>query len=123
MRGLLIPATTPAYRTRSERFDDLVLSIVQRIEARWEKKLRHTEFAVEDVPASDPAPWERGGVPLARLFPAQVGHPARIVLYRKPIENRCEDRDEVLEVVRAVLVEQVAQLLGEDPDAIDPGYN
>src|SRR5674476_418568 len=37
------------------------------------------EFAVEDVPPSDPAPWESSEVPLGRLFAAQGKMPARIV--------------------------------------------
>ncbi len=84
--------------------------------------LNGVEFAVEDIPPSAPAPWETGGVPLGRYFPADAGQGLadRIVLYRRPIESRCEDEADVRDVVRHVLVEQVAQMTGQDPDDIDP---
>ncbi|GAA2234838.1 metallopeptidase family protein [Rarobacter faecitabidus] len=123
LRGDLIPVSVPAYRTRAEQFDDLVVATVAQIERRWEKQLHGAEFAVEEVPASDPAPWEARGVPLARLFPEQAGHPARIVLYRRPIEMRAPGRNDLDRVVHAIVVEQVAQLLGESPSDIDPDYD
>ncbi|GAA2516169.1 metallopeptidase family protein [Rarobacter incanus] len=122
IRGPLIPPALPAYRTRAERFDDTVVAVVTDIERRWSKELRRTEFAVEDVPASDPAPWESQGVPLARLFPAEPGQAARIVLYRRPIETRAPNRHDLADIVRALVVEQVAVLLGVAPCDIDPTY-
>lgn len=44
-RGPLMPSTMPAYRTRAERFDDLVLDAVERLERRWTRQLDGTEFA------------------------------------------------------------------------------
>ncbi|WP_231384231.1 metallopeptidase family protein [Cellulomonas sp. URHD0024] len=121
-RGPLLPSTMPAYRTRAERFDDLVLDAVERIERRWTRQLSGTEFAVEDVPPSDPAPWERGGVPLGRYFPADAGLQARIVIYRRPVESRAGDPFDMADLVRDVVVEQVAHLLGRSPDDVDPDY-
>ena len=112
----------PAYRTRAERFDDLVLDAVERIERHWSKQIGGTEFAVEDVPPSNPAPWERGGVPLGRYFPADAGLPARIVVYRRPVESRAADPFDMADLVRDVVVEQVAHLLGRSPDDVDPDY-
>lgn len=122
LRGFVIPPTLPGYRTRSERFDGLVLAVVERLEYAWARQLDGTEFAVEDVPPSDPARWETGGVPLGRYFPAQPGVPPRIVLYRRPIEARARTEDELIFMVRNILVEQVAHLLGRRPDEVDPGY-
>lgn len=117
-----MPSSMPAYRTRAERFDDLVLDAVERIERRWAKQLSGTEFAVEDVPPSNPAPWERGGVPLGRYFPADAGLPARIVIYRRPVESRAGDALDMADLVRDVVVEQVAHMLGRSPDDVDPDY-
>lgn len=122
LRGPLFPSSLPAYRTRAERFDDVVLDAVERLEHRWGRQLEGTEFAVEEVPPADPAPWEVGGVPLGRYFPADVGLPARIVVYRRPVETRALDDDDLEDLVREVVVEQVAHLLGRAPDEVDPEY-
>jgi len=121
VRGPLIPSTVPAYRTRAERFDELLLAAVDRLEKRWPKQLEGTEFAVEEVPPSGPAPWERG-VPLGRYFPADVGLPARIVVYRRPVESRAEDAADLADLVRDIVVEQIAHLLDRDPEEVDPDY-
>ena len=117
-----MPATMPAFRTRAQRFDDLVLDAVEHLERRWARQLGGTEFAVEDVPPSNPAPWERGGVPLGRYFPADAGLPARIVVYRRPVEARAQDTVDLADLVRDVVVEQVAHMLGRAPEDVDPSY-
>lgn len=120
LRGPLLPAGLPAHRSRAERFDDLVLGSVERLEVRWGRHLDGVEFAVEDVPPADPAPWESGGVPLGRGFPREPGLPARLVVYRRPVESRTADADELAELVHEVVVDQVAHLLGRSAGDIDP---
>ncbi|WP_407316886.1 metallopeptidase family protein [Isoptericola halotolerans] len=121
IRGPLLPPGSPGHRTRSERFDDLVLDALARVERTW-PAVGGTELAVEDVPPSDPAPWEPGGVTLGRLFPAEAGQPARIVVYRRPVETRSLDADDLAVLVHDVVVEQVAHLLARTPEEIDPGF-
>jgi predicted Zn-dependent protease with MMP-like domain len=135
LRGLLVPAGVPLSRSRAEQFDDMVLDAVEHLEGRWATKLEAVEFAVEDVPAVPDGPpeamvWgtdviEDGAVPLARLLPAgsdPAGRttPPRIVVYRRPLELRALDRNELADLVHDVVVEQVANLLGLDPDEVDP---
>jgi len=122
VRGPLLPADLPGYRTRGDLFDELVLDAVERLERRWSTQLEGVEFAVEDVPPSDPAPWERGEVPLGRLFPAEPPLPTRIVVYRRPVETRADDRDDLAHLVHDVVVEQVAHLLGVEPEEVDPRH-
>lgn len=135
LRGPLAPAGSPLYRSRSERFDDLVLAAVAQLEPRWEAELSGVEFAVEEVPATDLPPdglpdGEFDAVPLARLDPAWShtadpnlpARPARIVLYRRPLLARAEGEDELSELVLDVVIEEFAKLLGIDPQIIDPGY-
>ena len=122
-RGPLRPAGIPAFRTRADRFDHLVLEAVARLEKRWARQLDGTEFAVEDVPPSNPAPWERPGVPLGRYFPADAGQSDRIVGYRRPVEIRAVDGDDLADLVHDVVIEQVAHLLGRSPQDVDPGYD
>ena len=109
-------------RSRAEQFDDLVLEAASRLEQRIGKDLGDVEFAVEDVPPSDPAPWEAADIALGRLFAAQGRMPARIVIYRRPVETRADDERELAALVYEVVIEQVAAMLGVDPAELDPGY-
>ncbi len=65
---MLVPPDVPLYRTRAERFDDLVLQAVARLEPQWEAHLSGIEFAVEEIPPADsPVNGPHGLVPLSRL--------------------------------------------------------
>jgi predicted Zn-dependent protease with MMP-like domain len=115
----------PLARTRAEIFDDLVLDTVESLERRYSRELAGVEFAVEEVPPDlnvyDTDVLEVGEVPLARLLPGlpdKTDTPARIVLYRRPLEFRAMDRDDLADLVHDVIVEQVANLLGLDPEDI-----
>ena len=133
VRGLLYPSTLPAARSRAERFDAIVLEALEPIDERWHAELDKLDVAVDEVPEvtdCDPTTvtWgsdvvEDGNVPLARLVPAGVdrtGLPtrARIVLYRRPLETRAQNGD-LSNLVHEVLIEQVANYLGLDPEVID----
>lgn len=120
-----MPATVPAARTRAEIFDDLVLDTVERLERSHAREISGVEFAVEDVPVESAGyetdVLEDRSVPLARLVPGRPGRhgvPPRIVLYRHPLELRAGGRAALAELVHDVVVEQVANLLGIDPDEL-----
>ena len=113
---------TPAGRTAGERFDDLALAIVQEIDERWSSRLGLIEYAVEEAPQL-PDNWHPDTVPLSSLVRGVRGEPTRIVLFRRPIEHRCETRGELEAMVLTVLVEQVAELLGIDAEDVDPRYS
>ncbi|MFL6126925.1 metallopeptidase family protein [Actinophytocola sp.] len=132
LRGSLYPSTLPAASTRAERFDALVLAALEPIEARWRTELTKLDVAVDDVPdvrGDDATIAAEGtltdaGVPLARLVPAGMdrrGLPtkARIVLFRRPLEARARDGADLADLVHHVLVDQVANYLGVDPNIID----
>jgi predicted Zn-dependent protease with MMP-like domain len=129
LRGTLTPQDVPLYRSRAQRFDDLVLDAVAQLEPRWEAQLASVEFAVEEIPPAD-VPDDPEPVPLARLDPAvppaadprRGATPARIVLYRRPLMARADDEEDLGELVLDVVVEEFARLLGLDPQAVDPGY-
>ncbi len=145
LRGPLAPAQVPLSRTRAEQFDEVVDSAVARLERRWSQELAAVEFAVAEVPPADLPDWagELGAVGVVvpgRSRPRYAtgsGHrdlaarrstlgtgplPPRIVLYRRPLEARASDRRELEALVLDVLVEQVADLLGLEPEAVDPDY-
>ena len=124
LRGPLAPAQLPVSRTRSERFDDLVHDEVRRVTGRWQHELAGVEFAVEEVPPVEP--WADGAdlVPLSRLHTAAADHPARIVVYRRPVQARGGgDERDLARLVRDVVVEEVADLLGLSPESVDPTYD
>ena len=120
LRGPLVPPHLPAWRTRAERFDELVVAAADAL-PRHCPQVGSIQFAVEEVPPSDPAPWEHGVV-LGRGFAAQprAGLPSRIVVYRRPVASRAREDAELAGLVRRVVVEQVALVLGRGPDEIDP---
>ena len=121
LRGVLAPQDVPLHRTRAERFDDLVLQAVARLEPQWEAHLAGVEFAVEEIPPAEaPASGGRGLVPLAEGAPGQ--DPPRIVVYRRPLMARADGDEDLGELVFDVVVEEFARLLGIDPHDVDPGY-
>ncbi|WP_110182706.1 metallopeptidase family protein [Nocardioides solisilvae] len=116
--GVLRTPSAPPQRTARHRFDELVLDVVRAVEERWHDELGLVEYAVEDTPLV-PDDWD-DTVPLASLVRGSGGTPTRLVLFRRPIEHRCQGREELRALVLTVLVEQVAELLGRDPDEVDP---
>jgi len=138
LRGILVQPGVPLYHTRAQRFDDLVLQAVARLEPRWEAHLAGVEFAVEEIPPVDEA--AAGPVPLSRLEPgtgaaaggfpppgAEVSagpgsRPPRIVVYRRPLMARADGDDDLGELVFEVIVEEFARLLGMSPEDVDPSY-
>lgn len=121
MPGPLTPRGVPS-RTPRERFDAIVLAAVERLVERCQDRLGALEFAVEEAPVS-PSETSEEAVPLASLVPGTASAPARLVVFRRPIELRCETRADIDALVHAVLVEQVSELLGVAPEEIDPGYD
>lgn len=103
--------------SRAAAFDELVLDSASRLGPHLVGRWANTEFAVEEVPAH--AGWE-GEVVLARAFTPRGQRPARVVVYRRPVELRAQDPAELPMLVHAVVVDQVAALLGVAPSDLDP---
>ncbi len=125
MRGpAVLPAVPgqPERPTARERFDELALDIVTDIDERWQDRLGLVEYAVEDTPQI-PDDWSSGTVPLSSLVRGSGATPTRLVLFRRPIEHRCESRTDLEAMVLTVVVEQVAELLGIDAEQVDPRYD
>lgn len=116
--GPLSPDGAKLRLSRRSDFDELVLSLVDRLAGRWETELAGVEFGTEDAPQI-PDDWDDDSVPLSSLVPAGAGSPARIVLFRRPIELRAKTSFERTMLVHDLLVEQLATLLGRDPSEID----
>jgi predicted Zn-dependent protease with MMP-like domain len=124
MRGpAVIPRQpgVPELPTARERFDELALDIVSSVDQRWQDRLGLVEYAVEDTPQI-PDDWDSPTVPLSSLVRGSGTTPTRLVLFRRPIEHRVENRADLEALLLTVIVEQMAELLGIDPDDVDPRY-
>ncbi len=108
-------------RSRAERFDGLVREEVGRLGRRWGRELSRVEFTVEDVPEIEP--WFEGPVPLGETLPGENGRPVRITVFRRPVEARATGEAELGRLIRDLLVEEVADLLGLSPESVDPSYD
>ena len=115
LRGSLLPGDLPAARSRSEQFDELVLDAVNRVSRLWGSQLQAVDVLVEEVPPADAE-----GVPLSAAVPATLDEPARIVVYRRPVESRTKSLPVREDLVHDVVVEAVADLLGLPPEVVDP---
>ncbi len=116
--GPLTAGSAPV-ASRRDVFDALVLSLVERLTDRWASELGSLEFGTEEVPQL-PEDWTDEPIPFGSLLPATADAPARVVVFRRPIEMRATTRLERAALVNEVLVEHVAKLLGRDPSEIDP---
>lgn len=121
MRGPIAPPQVPLAASRAEAFADLVQDSVERLERRW-PQLADIDFLVLEVPRLDGGEWNDEAVPLGGTISAREGRPARVVIYRRPVEIRTKGRDERAALVHEVVVEQVAELLGLTPETVDPRY-
>lgn len=138
VRGTVLPAGVPAWQSRSDAFDRAAMLAFGDIDLAWHDRLTALDIAVDETPkirAKDP--WQvqwppevvaDGPVPLSRLIPAGMdtrGRPtrARIVLFRRPIEQRAPHRSALLLLLHDILVEQVATYLGVAPEVVDPSWH
>ncbi len=126
LRGALAASPLPIARSRADAFDDLVLDAVDHLDARWSDELQAVEFAVEPVPPDDSPSLDGDPVALSRVERTEPGGPgagvppARVVLYRRPLEARGRGREDLAELVLDVLIHDLARVLGVTPAVIDP---
>ncbi len=120
-RGPLAPRGDLPLHGRAGTFVAAVADAASRLGERWGEEWGLLEVGIEDLPPADLLS-ATGAVPLASLAAPSVDRPARIVLYRRPIEHRAVDEFELRTVVRDCLAERVADLLSRSPEEIDPRY-
>jgi len=132
LRGMLAPRPVPIAHTRGDAFDAMVLHAVDHLQPHLAEQLAGVEFAVEDVPDvshSGPGDFDfdddildDNAVPLSRLYRNGVAGIATpvIVVYRRPLESRAAQTEDLADLVHDVVVEQLARLLGRSTDEIDP---
>ena len=120
-RGVTFLPTVPSWRTRREKFDQLVVDLAT-LAARKHPEANRIEFGVEDIPPSDPAEWESTRAVLGRLFPADKSGKlaTRIVVYRLPIQWRCHTLAETEQAVKAVLAVHLSSEISCLPEDVFP---
>lgn len=109
-------------RNREAFFTEAVTASVVRIGRQSPEALRSVEIGVEEVPHL-PTAWSGNQVPLAAAVEAVENRPARVVVYRRPLEHRAASSRGLRILVHRTIVEQLSALTGLAPDMIDPeGY-
>lgn len=123
LRGELLPAHLAGSRTRAERFDDWVMESAERLERLWGEDIQTYQFIVQEIPDGLEELVRRGGsIPLASSSPGLGPKPPVITIYRRPVESTARGLVPVNELIHDVVVEQLASLMGMDPETIDPTY-
>jgi predicted Zn-dependent protease with MMP-like domain len=114
-----------------ERFQQLVVEAVTLIPKRFRREMKNLAHVVEDEPA--PALLEEmeieppdslyglyQGTPLPeRTWAFGNALPDRITLYQRPIEEDCEDEDDVRAMIGETLIHEVGHYFGMSEDEIE----
>ncbi|WP_297004514.1 metallopeptidase family protein [uncultured Corynebacterium sp.] len=136
LRGILMP-DLPRHSTRAEAFDAAVLDVYADVLDRFGDRLDGLDIAVDMIPRmrmdASVSRWSDevaadGPVPLGRLVPVGVderGAPTRprLIVFRRPVEERANDRMELEQWLRFVIASLVATYLNVTPELVDPGFD
>ena len=133
---LLLPQAVPAWTSRADDFDAVVIDSLAEIDALWHDQLRELNIAVDDVPRMLPidpgsVQWP-AEVSADRSGSARAAHPRRHRPRRQPdtgpdrglpppVGDPLHRPRRPADLVREVLIEQVATYLGLDEDTIENG--
>lgn len=106
----------PGWKTRREEFESALIWVVRMMTERV-PEIDSIEFAFQEVPPSDPAPWEDHSTVLSRVFPRDKARNLqdRIVVYRRPVLMRCRPH-ELVPFLQLIVAERVSQVLAIDPE-------
>jgi hypothetical protein len=110
------PAQPPG---RSSFFDDAVQQSIERVGEQCPEAVNGVSIGVEEVPFLQTA-WSGERVPLAAALSPTEEVPARVVLYRRPLEHRAASRPGLQILIHRTLVEQLAALTGRSVADLDP---
>ncbi|MFD5277227.1 metallopeptidase family protein [Pseudarthrobacter sp. NPDC058362] len=123
LRGEIMLPTHPGYRTRSDRFDDLVLDSAQRLHDIWGRTLDGVRFGVDEIPPDlERLAADSATAPMGAYTPASAGDGPMITVYRRVVEQACSSVEELQDLVHDVVVEYTAEMLGVAPETLDPVY-
>lgn len=117
LSGHVAPLTrrTPA----AAYFAECVSAAVERVERQCPQALLGVSIGIEEVPVWSGS-WTPERVPLAAAIERTEDEPARIVVYRRPLEHRAATRRGLGILTYRTIVEQLAAVTGLDVATIDP---
>lgn len=96
------------------------------MDANGTEALANVHFVVADIPDLTGLDSARGDtIPLARnetVIPSTGTAQTRITVYRHPITVRCTDGAELAALLLDVVIEQLAEAWGVEPEEIDERY-
>lgn len=111
-----------------ENFEQLVEEVIEELPKRLRNAVRNLGVSIEDEP-SDALLLELGhnpnehllglyvGVPLPeRTFGEEPYLPDQILIFRKPLEQMCQNRQELLEQIRITVIHELAHYFGFDEE-------
>lgn len=98
----------------------MVSESIRRIGDQCPRAVTGIEVGVVDVPEVTEV-WCDDETPLATAVDATAEAPARIVLYRRPLEHRAISRTDLRSLVHRALAEQLAVLTAIPLEEIAPG--
>jgi predicted Zn-dependent protease with MMP-like domain len=113
-----------------EEFEDLVVAAIEELPEIFLEKLENVAIVVEDWPDRDAldSVGVRGrsnllglyhGIPhTARTRSYSLVMPDKISIYRRPIEMRCRNDEEVQAMVKRVVRHEIAHHFGIDDDRL-----
>ena len=110
----------PKRPTPAQYFLDCLRQSIDRIRRNCPEALAGVDIGIEDVPSLGLSWTEADQVPLAAAIEATKNRHARIVIYRRPLEKRARDRQELNDLVHMTLVEQLSALTLRPMHEIDP---
>ena len=117
------PLRTPTRPRARAYFMACVGESIARIGQHCPDVVDANDIGVDEVPDQRTL-WndlgEHGTVPLAAAIESSATQHARIVVYRRPLERRAVDREDLRLLVHETLVEQIVALTGRGIDEIDP---
>lgn len=109
----------------TRRFQRLVDDVLASLPAKLLAYLERVDVVLEDVPPSDAL--RSGEIPLGVYESVPVatrgsGPPTptgRVTLYRRPLESRVTGKEELVDLIREVVVHELADHFGIDDDRLD----
>ena len=114
-----------------ERFQQLVVEAITLIPKRFRREMKNLALVVEDEPdaalleemeieAPDSLYGLYQGTPLPeRTWAFGNALPDRITLYQRPIEEDCEDEDEIRAMIGETLIHEVGHYFGMSEEEIE----